>query len=99
MTIIDAGVVTAIAPAFQPTFHAFLSLSLSHLHTQTHTHIHTRTHTHTHKHTHTERLTDTLSHSQVTIIDAGVVTAIAPAFQPTFHAFLLDLCQGRPVYR
>jgi len=34
---------------------------------------------------------------QVTIIDAGVVTAIAPAFQPAFHAFLLDLCQGHAV--
>ncbi|KAJ1480784.1 hypothetical protein T484DRAFT_1809431 [Baffinella frigidus] len=36
------------------------------------------------------------SNAKVTIIDAGVVTSIAPAFQPRFHAFLQDLCQGRP---
>jgi hypothetical protein len=35
--------------------------------------------------------------ARLTIIDAGVVTAIAPAVQPRFHQFLRDLCLGRPV--
>ena len=35
--------------------------------------------------------------AHLTIIDAGVVTAIAPAVQPRFHQFLRDLCLGRPV--